>query len=204
MSAAPANIGGLLGLGGYLTLYGAFLFPSVAPGLALIGAGALLLGFGTLKFRVPSKGRRRFDAARSAAAERARGMAQGPAASTGGELVRCRGRAKVLQPVAGPTEAGTKVAAWQTADARACGRFAIIDGTIVGVVDDDCFEVWQEGAEAPGGVIDDGSEVEAVGHATRVVADDIASLGQSGYRGEGLVVLFDGSQLDPVRLFLPG
>lgn len=53
-----------------------------------------------------------------------------------------------------------------------------------------------------GGVVEDGMEIEVAGRAGRAPAGDAAALVSTTYRGDCTVLLFDGSEADPVRLFV--
>ncbi len=201
MSGVPSAAGGLLLAGGFFALYGMTLLQVLSPGGVLVAGGASLLGLGCSHLRWRSRKRRHFEAARRQKADRARQEAT--AAGTAGDgLVRVRGPVKVLEPVAGPDGTGQH-GAWQTLDARSCGRVAVVEGAITAIVDDDCFEVWGDGAFEAGGMVGDGSQVEVVGRAVKGAADpDVATLSAGGYRGDSSVLVFAGSQDDPVRIFL--
>jgi len=141
---------------------------------------------------------------RAAARERIAAVPSAPIAAAAGGRARIRGRVKILRPCEGPT---FSAAFQKEVGEQDCGRFAVVDGSGVAIVDDDVFEIWTKrttefAPDDAGGVVLDGAEVEVIGRAAVAEAADVATLGEGRYRESPQALVFDGHPDDPVVLIV--
>ncbi len=179
--------------------------PSVLVGMAFHGGiGACsFFGFGplcgVLLGYVGSRIAERREEARQRALREAakRAASTLPWASDEGEgRVRIRGRIRVLRSVTDPLLKTPVAAATDYRGERVCGRFEVVGDGVVGVVDDDLIELWDDWGWTVR--LNDGDEVEVAGEAKRGPLDD----GEEGYRDTAMGMIFDGRPGQPVHVFL--
>lgn len=204
-------IGGVASLGiGWVTLRNvdpqgaaAAVGLAVAVGLLAVGGALVWLHFATPRMAV------RRDAARRRVRAEQMAARAGPVAPIGeakGDLVRVRGRVKVLRAADAPATVGRcAVHEDRFRGDLESGRFAVADASGLAIVDDDCIEVWRRGSsdfDEPGGDVLDGADVEILGPAASGPAPDVAALGESAYRQFPEALIFDGRPDRPVLVIV--
>ncbi|MBI2898367.1 MAG: hypothetical protein HYY06_32755 [Deltaproteobacteria bacterium] len=175
----------------------------VIPGLFLASLAVMALGLALIALGafIPRARDHRELVGRLARVERLKRGAALASSIAGAQpgLVRVRGRVKVLAP-APHSGAGTSCAAFQTSPSeKECGRFAVLDGGGVALVDDDCFEVWRGGDNR--GEVTEGTEIEVIGGASLAPVPEAALL-VTAYRQDQKVLVFNGTLETPVLLVL--
>jgi len=108
-------------------------------------------------------------------------------------MVRLRGRVHVLRGVQDPTDGELIAAVVYRDGSRVCGRFEVVGDRMVGIVDDDMIELWDDLEWCI--KLRDGDEVEVAGDTKH------ASDSQEGYRAAALRLMFDGRPGRPIHVF---